>query len=111
MMAASELTGFIASALVLLTFWMNDMRLLRAVAILSNVAFIVYAGLNCLLPVLLLHVLLLPINGYRLLALSRERVGIGPSRRHDACELAADDLTPRDRGGYREPAYPHPSGR
>ena len=71
MMAASELMGFIASALVLLTFAMNDMRLLRLVGLLSNVAFIVYAALNCLLPVLVLHALLLPINGYRLVELSR----------------------------------------
>jgi len=71
MMAASELMGFIASALVLLTFAMNDMRLLRLVGLLSNVAFIVYAELNCLLPVLVLHALLLPINGYRLVELSR----------------------------------------
>jgi hypothetical protein len=81
-MAASELTGFVASALVLLTFWMNDMRLLRGVAILSNIAFIVYAGLNCLPPVLLLHVLLLPINGYRLLALSRAHTAATLSRQN-----------------------------
>ena len=87
-MTASDLTGFAASALVLLTFAMNDMRLLRAVGILSNVAFIIYAGLNCLLPVLLLHVLLLPINGYMLLRTlprsSAHRV------RHSGCHQGRD---------------------
>jgi hypothetical protein len=81
-MAASELTGFVASALVLLTFWMNDMRLLRTIAILSNIAFIIYAGLNCLTPVLLLHVLLLPINGYRLLR-TLPSWSVSPGRRSD----------------------------
>jgi hypothetical protein len=75
MMVAADLVGFVASALVLLTFAMNDMRLLRLMGLLSNVAFIIYAALNCLLPVLLLHLLLLPINGYRLVELSRKDGG------------------------------------
>jgi len=65
-MATSDVAGFIASALVLLTFAMRDMRLLRATAICSNVAFIVYSGVNWLLPVLALHVMLLPLNILRL---------------------------------------------
>jgi CRP/FNR family transcriptional regulator, cyclic AMP receptor protein len=69
-MAASEIAGFIASGLVLLTFAMRDMRCLRAVAICSNVAFIVYGGMNWLLPVLALHVVLLPLNILRLTEIS-----------------------------------------
>ena len=37
-MVASDVAGFIASALVLMTFAMRDMRLLRITAIFSNVA-------------------------------------------------------------------------
>jgi CRP/FNR family cyclic AMP-dependent transcriptional regulator len=70
MMAASEIAGFIASGLVLLTFAMRDMRLLRAVAILSNVAFSIYGGMNWLLPVLALHLALLPLNILRLTELN-----------------------------------------
>ena len=66
MMPAPELSGYIASALVLVTFAMKDMRLLRGAAVLSNVAFIIYASTNLLPPILALHVLLLPINLYRL---------------------------------------------
>lgn len=66
MTAVSEVAGFIASALVLVAFAMRDIRLLRAIAICSNIAFIVYAGLNWLLPVLALHLLLLPLNIIRL---------------------------------------------
>lgn len=61
-----DLLGYLASALVLATFCTRDMVALRAVAIASNLAFIAYglsAGLD---PVLLLHVLLLPLNAWRL---------------------------------------------
>jgi hypothetical protein len=72
-MAASEIAGFIASDLVLLTFAMRDMRLLRAVAICSNVAFIIYGRLNWLLPVFALHLALLPLNIVRLTELSSHK--------------------------------------
>lgn len=42
------------------------MRALRWVAIASNVAFIAYGYLGSLAPVLLLHMLLLPVNICRL---------------------------------------------
>lgn len=69
-MAASEVAGFIASALVLLTFAMTDMRLLRITAILSNFAFIAYGQANFLAPVLILHLLLLPVNLLQLFRLA-----------------------------------------
>ncbi len=62
----SEVTGFCASALVLTTFTMKDMRMLRIVAVFSNVAFITYGALDWLPPVLGLHLLLLPLNLVRL---------------------------------------------
>ena len=58
--------GFIASALVLAAFGMKDMVNLRVVAMCSNVAFIAYALVLNLLPILVLHVILLPLNGWRL---------------------------------------------
>ncbi len=61
-----NITGFLASALVLMTFLMKDMRTLRIIAILSNVAFIAYGALDWLPPVLCLHMLLLPLNVFRL---------------------------------------------
>jgi hypothetical protein len=62
----SEISGYVASTLVLLTFVAKDMRLLRTVAIFSNLAFITYGTLQWLLPVLVLHVVLLPLNMVRL---------------------------------------------
>jgi len=58
--------GFIASALVLAAFGMKDMVNLRIVAICSNFAFIGYALILHLLPILVLHIILLPLNGWRL---------------------------------------------
>ena len=42
----SEMTGLFASALVLATFTMKDMRMLRIVAVFSNIAFIAYGALD-----------------------------------------------------------------
>ena len=61
--------GYIASAMVLLTFITKDMRQLRFVGILSNVAFIGYGALAWLPPILCLHLLLLPLNIVRLMEL------------------------------------------
>ena len=58
--------GFIASALVLAAFGMKDMVNLRIVAICSNIAFIAYGFVLNLPPVLMLHVILLPLNSWRL---------------------------------------------
>jgi len=69
----TEIAGYIASTLVLMTFMTRDMRVLRIVAILSNVAFIVYGALGWLAPILFLHGLLLPLNVIRLKQLHRSR--------------------------------------
>jgi CRP/FNR family cyclic AMP-dependent transcriptional regulator len=63
-----DLIGYVASALVLATFCMRDMVTLRCVAIASNLAFIAYGGLADVGPVLLLHLMLLPVNVLRLTA-------------------------------------------
>ena len=65
-MMGVDFIGYIASALVLATFCLRDMVALRCMAIASNLAFITYGGLADLGPVLLLHLLLLPVNALRL---------------------------------------------
>ena len=69
-----EAAGYLASALVLATFWMRTMIPLGALAIGSNFAFITYGALGGLKPVLFLHLILLPLNcfrGYEMLRLVR----------------------------------------
>ena len=65
--------GFIAAALVLATFVMKDMVSLRMVAICSNFAFITYALVLNLTPILILHSILLPLNGWRLMGAWKQR--------------------------------------
>lgn len=57
-----EAAGYAASALVFLTFYMKTLIPLRLLAIASNVVFIVYALGADLMPVLILHAALLPLN-------------------------------------------------
>lgn len=58
--------GFTASALVLAAFGMRDIVQLRVVAICSNVVFIAYGIGMHLPPIWLLHVMLVPMNVWRL---------------------------------------------
>jgi hypothetical protein len=80
----SEISGYVASALVLLTFIAKDMRQLRTAAIFSNLAFITYGTLAWLPPVFLLHLVLLPLNIVRLNEILR------------ATRRATSDLTQAD---------------
>jgi CRP/FNR family cyclic AMP-dependent transcriptional regulator len=61
-----QLVGYAASLLVFSTFYMKTMIPLRCVAITSNVAFLTYGYFAGLYPVFLLHVVLLPLNVFRL---------------------------------------------
>ena len=65
-MSVGELSGYLAAALVFLTFYMKTMVPLRTVGICSNCAFIIYGYLGGLYPVLILHLILLPLNSLRL---------------------------------------------
>jgi CRP/FNR family transcriptional regulator, cyclic AMP receptor protein len=66
-----DIIGYIAGALVLTTFYLQTMLKLRIVAIFSNIAFITYGALTHAVPILVLHVLLLPLNVTRLLQMKR----------------------------------------
>ena len=65
-MSRIDLVGYLASGLVLCTFCMRAMVPLRLMAIGSNIGFILYGHLAEIEPVLLLHLLLLPMNLWRL---------------------------------------------
>jgi hypothetical protein len=65
-MAYGDIIGYLASALVFATFYVRTMMPLRILAIASNLAFIAYAASEGLIPVLVLHSALLPVNLARL---------------------------------------------
>jgi len=66
-----DVLGYLASASVLATFSMRTMISLRITALVSNVLFLVFGALAHVYPVMLLHLVLLPVNAASLLRLCR----------------------------------------
>jgi hypothetical protein len=80
---AADLLGFTACAATLLTFAQRRMWPMRVFAIAANIFFIGYGALGLLYPVLLLHLVLLPLNMARLIQLvqqDREPRTTGPKQ-------------------------------
>jgi len=70
-----DILGWAAAALMVATFSCREARHLRPLAVATNVAFVGYGAAAGLMPVLALHLLLLPINLWRwaqAVALSRK---------------------------------------
>ena len=72
-----DILGYAASVSVLATFCMSTMVPLRIVAICSNVLFATFGALAHIYPVLVLHVVLLPVNVGRLVQLLSTLRNIG----------------------------------
>lgn len=68
-MALTDTFGWLATALMLATFHCDSQRRMRGFALAANLCFIVYGSIHGLLPVVILHTLLFPINLHKLLAL------------------------------------------
>jgi len=68
--------GYAASGLVLAAFYMKDMIPLRLAALASNLAFMAYGYALDLTPIWVLHALLVPLNGWRLMEATRLRIGM-----------------------------------
>lgn len=66
-----EVTSYVASALVFLSFFMKEIVPLRLVAIVSNIAFIIYAIGAGLIPIMILDAALLPLNIWRVIEYKR----------------------------------------
>src|SRR2546428_1313079 len=62
----ADAVGYAAAFLVFITFYMKTMVPLRVLGIASNLFFIVYGYLAAAYPPFLLHLLLLPLNVFRL---------------------------------------------
>jgi CRP/FNR family transcriptional regulator, cyclic AMP receptor protein len=86
-----DIVGYLASTLVLLTFCMGTMFKLRAVAICSNLAFVVYGFSAQVYPVFLLHLILLPIN---VVLLSRMTSLVREANRAASTDLSPSWLQP-----------------
>jgi len=92
-----QIAAWVASSLVFTTFFMRTMLALRIVAVMSNIAFIVYALLalrhgifEVVLPIFVLHSLLLPLNLRRMkeqhsIRFEHDRtIGLAAGSRRDA---------------------------
>lgn len=66
-----DAAGYLASALVFATFCMRTMIALRVAAIGSNICFIGFGVAAHVYPVLLLHIVLLPLNAVRAMEMFR----------------------------------------
>ena len=86
-----ELSGYLASALVFLAFYMKTMIPLRLIGMLSNVAFMTYGLGEHLYPVFILHAILLPLNCLRLFQM---RILIQKVRAATEGELSMEWLVP-----------------
>jgi CRP-like cAMP-binding protein len=62
----AEVIGYGAAFAVFLTFYMKTMVPLRVTGLVSNVCFAMYGYLDSAFPVLVLHLILLPLNAFRL---------------------------------------------
>jgi CRP/FNR family transcriptional regulator, cyclic AMP receptor protein len=86
-----DLLGYAASASVLVTFCMSTMLPLRIVAIASNVLFAAYGAIAHIYPVLVLHLILLPVNTARLVQILRLIKGVRAAQRSG---LSVESLLP-----------------
>ena len=78
-----DILGYAASASVLATFCMSTMVPLRVIAICSNVLFATFGALVHIYPVLVLHLILLPVNVARLMQTLRLIQSISGTRASD----------------------------
>lgn len=68
-----EIVGYLAACLLMLTFFMRQMVPLRAVALASSAAWLTYGTADHIYPIVALHLVLIPLNGFRLFQSLRDR--------------------------------------
>jgi len=92
-----DLLGWTAAALMVATFGCREARVMRPLAVATNLAFIGYGALAALPPVLALHLLLLPVNLWRWAQLTGAPARLARARAWLAAS-AACWAPPRQRG-------------
>lgn len=88
---AIDLVGYLAALLTLCTHGMKRMIPLRCCGMFANLTFIAYGSLAQLYPPLVLHLLLLPLNAWRLVEMRRLTAQVKVAARGD---LSFDWLKP-----------------
>ena len=62
----TDMIGYFGAFLLVLTFFMPGMVQLRITAICSSLAWLTYGLADTLYPIIVLHMVLIPLNSYRL---------------------------------------------
>src|SRR5690349_19734590 len=83
--------GYVASASVLATFCMSTMIPLRIAGIVSNVLFSSFGAIAHIWPIMILHLILLPVNTIRLVQIRRLVRGMANAQ---SSELSVESLLP-----------------
>jgi hypothetical protein len=97
-MALQDLAGCIAATLVFATFSAKGMVPLRVLGVASNIAFVGYASMAGLWPILILHSILLPMNTVRLReAMICRRLPVRSGLNDPVTAIAANDNEQRHR--------------
>lgn len=96
-----QLLGYLASAVVFATFCMTTMLPLRIVAVLGNLLFVAYGYFDAVFAVMALHLVLLPINLWKLRGILRlvRHAGTVEPERFDFALLASFTRERRFRAG------------
>jgi hypothetical protein len=87
----TDFIGYLAAAFMFSTFYMSRMIPLRAAGIAANITFITYASIAHVYPLLILHIILLPLNAYRMIQMIRLVNSVRDSSRG---EFSMDFLVP-----------------
>jgi CRP/FNR family transcriptional regulator, cyclic AMP receptor protein len=66
-----QIIGYVGSVLMFSTFYMKTMLPLRVTAMAANVIMIIFAAATAVYPLLILHAMSLPLNGWRFLQVKR----------------------------------------
>lgn len=70
----SEILGYIATVLVILSYLSKDLKKLRVISIIACAIFIVYAVMQDLYPVLITNVSIIGVNIYRIIQESNKKL-------------------------------------
>ncbi len=111
MNAAMDLVGWAADGFTLIAFAMKTMLPLRVSGACANLCFIAYGANAGILPVLVLHLALLPVNLWRLAELLLLRRRTGEARKGHlpldwVCDLVRPKEFPDKELNFREGAPP-----
>ena len=83
---SADIIGYIAGGLWLVTFFMREITSLRFVAIVSSIAWLIFAFDESIYPVMVVHTILLPLNCVRLYQVLRDTQPVKASRSNSTAE-------------------------